>query len=111
MDMLQSLTDMKLASKIIEKSENSDENIVDQNYKSLKNKMTLVKPGTAEHKAIVDYIHDSGQKPKIKHIFTLDRDGDESRFNKKIGNDQLLWHGSRCNFIYLIIYYLININI
>lgn len=33
-------------------------------------------------------------------IFELEREGEEKSYNDKIGNDQLLWHGSRLsNFV------------
>ena len=44
--MLQSLTDMKLATKIIQQDEETDENELDKNYKKLNNKITKVKNGS-----------------------------------------------------------------
>lgn len=32
---------------------------------------------------------------KIKDIFTVNRPGEAERYDKKIGNEMLLWHGSR----------------
>lgn len=46
MDMLQSLTDMKLATKIIEKASLSSDNVIDSNYKSLNNVITNLEPSS-----------------------------------------------------------------
>lgn len=34
-------------------------------------------------------------KVKIHDIWFVEREGEESRFNTSIGNNKLLWHGSR----------------
>jgi poly [ADP-ribose] polymerase len=38
--------------------------------------------------------------PKVLEIYTVKRKGEAERYTKKIGNDTLLWHGSRIsNFV------------
>ena len=33
--------------------------------------------------------------PKVLNIYSIKREGEEKRYTKSIGNDTLLWHGSR----------------
>jgi len=48
----------------------------------------------------MDLINDSNTKEDIMDVFEIEREGETSRYNRKIGNDQLLWHGSRLsNFV------------
>ncbi|KRX06678.1 WGR domain [Pseudocohnilembus persalinus] len=101
LNMLQSLTDMKIATKILDAGDKDedDESIVDKNYKSLKNKIEHLPASHKDHKQIMDFIEDSSKnswsKVKVKDIFTLKREGEDKKYNKKIGNDHYLWHGSR----------------
>lgn len=78
---------MKLATKIIEQGEEGDDAEIDKHYKSLNNTIKEVKSNSSEYKAIMDYIKDSGTSRKVKKIYSLYRDTDEKRYNKKIGND------------------------
>ena len=91
---------MKLETKIIQQDEETEENELDKNYKKLNNKITKVKNGSVEWNMIMEYINDSKTRATVVEIFSLDRDREEERYDKKIGNDQLLWHGSRCNFVF-----------
>ena len=34
-------------------------------------------------------------KAKILDVFEIDREGEKARFDKTVGNNMLLWHGSR----------------
>jgi len=57
------------------------------------------------YKYILEYIENTkGQyNPKVEEIWELRRDQDEKRFNNSIGNNLLLWHGSRVtNFVGII---------
>ena len=86
---------MKLATKIIQQDEETDENELNKNYKKFNNKITKVKNESVEWNMIMEYINDSKTRATVVEIFFLDRDGEEERYDKKIGSDQLLWHGSR----------------
>ena len=50
---------MKLATKIIQQDEETDENELNKNYKKLNNKITKVKNGLVEWNMIMEYINDS----------------------------------------------------
>lgn len=49
------------------------------------------------YKTIQQYIENNKERYKvtIDDIFEVDREGEEQRFKKDIGNNWLLWHGSR----------------
>ena len=94
---------MKLATKIIQQDQETDENELNKNYKKLNNKITKVKNGSVEWNMIMELINDSKTRATVLEIFSLDRDGKEERYDKKIGNDQLLWHGSRLqNYVVIL---------
>ena len=48
------------------------------------------------YKTIQQYIENNKERYKvtIDDIFEVDREGEEQRFRKDIGNNWLLWHGS-----------------
>lgn len=58
------------------------------------NLITLDK-NSEEYKLVERHIKDSKTSDTIEDIFIVDRPGEEERFNRKIGNDHLLYHGSR----------------
>ena len=94
---------MNLATKIIQQDEETDENDLNKNYKKLNNKITKVKNGLVEWDIIMEYINDSKPRATVVDIFSLDRDGGEERYDNKIGNDPLLWHGSRLkNYVVIV---------
>jgi len=71
-------------------------NPVDLNYESLNSKITSIKKGSADYKLIEKFIADASDQYKLVDCFSIERDGEDKRFNpKKFGNKKLLWHGSR----------------
>lgn len=98
--MLQDLADLKIATQLL-KSTDSDDSVLDENYKKLNCEIKEV-TDQSTRKTITDYINQGKghYSPKILDIYTVKRKGEAERFNKKIGNDTLLWHGSRIsNFV------------
>ena len=48
-------------------------------------------------------MNDSKTRATVVEILSLDRDGEEERYDKKIGNDPLLWHVSRLqNYVVIL---------
>lgn len=74
---------------------------LDINYNLLKCELKLLDPKSKEYKILETYTKETGNKggwrvPKIKHIWSMRRDGEEKRFaeHNKITNRKLLWHGT-----------------
>lgn len=99
LNMLQALTDMKLTTKMLSQGGNQDEDILDQNYKKLN--CNLKPLNKVFNKPIWDLIEKCVDNTKehwkvdIKDIFEVEREGESDRFDTSIGNNKLLWHGSR----------------
>lgn len=78
-------------------------NPLDSNFESLKCKMKTLNESTLEYKMIETYVKNTskGYKLNIVDAFEVEREGEKERFNpEKLGNRQLLWHGSRfSNFV------------
>lgn len=92
---------MKIAQKMIEdEDEDSDLNVLDEHYKKLNCKLTALNKTGKEYKLISQYVDNTGKGGyggnglKPLDIYEIEREGEEARFKKKIGNNVLLWHGS-----------------
>jgi len=96
LDMLQSLSDMQVATKLLDQGTSPEENLIDANYRKLECKLVPVDPKSKEYKLISQFIEDSKGNYKIQliDVFTVDRKGEKERFTEKVGNRILLWHGS-----------------
>ena len=101
--MLETISDMKITSKLLEQKTNDEESIHDQNYKKLGCKIQNVKPESKDYKELVEYFNNtkgSFGNVKIGDIFEVVRPDEQKNYNEKIGNNMLLWHGSRLsNFV------------
>jgi poly [ADP-ribose] polymerase len=70
----------------------------EEEYQALKCAITFLDPKSGTFKELADYVINSQVKSKnvkVKHIYTLKRDGEYTDFNSKIDNQKLLFHGSR----------------
>jgi poly [ADP-ribose] polymerase len=110
-DLLESLTDMRLANDIIKSAKagsNSGVNLMDRQYEALgMQEMTPLDVESQEFVQLQDYLknsagHTHNLKYTVHDIFRIERSGETERFLKskyaKIPNSdrRLLWHGSRC---------------
>ncbi|KRW99806.1 WGR domain [Pseudocohnilembus persalinus] len=101
LNMLQTLSDMKIATTIIggTQKQNDSESIVDKNYKKLNCDLKVMnEKKNADEWSIIKKCIDNtkeGWKVDIQNIWKVKREGEVERFNTKIGNNRLLWHGSR----------------
>ncbi|EAR83835.2 poly(ADP-ribose) polymerase family WGR domain protein (macronuclear) [Tetrahymena thermophila SB210] len=100
LSMLQDLSDLKIATQLLKESD-SDDSILDQNYKKLNAEIKEVTDKKTLD-IIKNYVNQGKghYSPKILEIFSVKRKGEQERYSKNIGNDTLLWHGSRIsNFV------------
>ena len=108
--MLDTLADIEIATTLLSDttSAGSTKAQVDINYEKLKCGIEPVDEKSAEYAAIAKYVENTheGHTPKIVHIYRINREGEEKRYEsggKKLGNRKLLWHGSRLsNFVGII---------
>jgi poly [ADP-ribose] polymerase 2/3/4 len=110
-DLLESLTDMRLANDIMKSAKagtDSSINLIDRQYEGLgMQEMTPLEMESQEFVQLRDYLknsagHTHNLEYKVHDIFRVERSGETKRFLKskyaKIPNSdrRLLWHGSRC---------------
>ncbi|KAM9410726.1 protein mono-ADP-ribosyltransferase PARP3-like isoform 1-T3 [Pholidichthys leucotaenia] len=105
-EMLMVLADIELAQTLKSETEKAQKEMiemiphpVDQDYNSLKCKLTLMDKKMKMFKIIEKYVNatsDVYSKPKILNIWEVDRETEGQRFseNDKLENRRLLWHGT-----------------
>ena len=105
LEMVQSLCDIEIASRLLEEGSKGI-NEIDANYEKLKCEIITVDTNSEDYKIIEQYVNTthasthSNYKLEILNIFKINRVGEDQRYNTHIGNDMLLWHGSRLtNFV------------
>jgi poly [ADP-ribose] polymerase len=110
-DLLESLSDMRIAEEIMKdsKKRNADSDVspIDAQYASLNMaEMTPLDCSVAEYNEIKDYLCKSvgvthGTNYEVEDVFRIERNGEFDRFDQseyrklKHSNRRLLWHGSR----------------
>jgi len=107
MSMLEALTDIEVATKLLKEAEETGENPIDSSYKKLKADLVPINTDEDEYKMVEKYIANTHLEttPKISGLFKVVRDGEKERFDAKkhLGNRKLLWHGSRLtNYVGII---------
>lgn len=106
-EMLMVLADIELAQTLKSDTEKAQEEMiatvphpVDQDYNSLRCRLTLLKKDDKTFKIIEKYLkatsENSYRKPKILNIWEVDRELEGERFseNDSLENRRLLWHGT-----------------
>lgn len=71
---------------------------VDAEYEALKCRIGYLDPGSGPFKEIADHVVNSQIKSrtiKVKNVFTLKREAEWNEFTTEVGNQKLLFHGSR----------------
>jgi len=99
-DMLQSLSDIEIATKILEDSKDDGENVLEMHYKKLSCDIRHIKRDDVIYTTLEEYLYNSSsdyyQKIELIEAYELNKN---SHF-KDHGNKKLLWHGSRItNFV------------
>ncbi len=80
---------MKITKKLIEGADESKNNVIDARYNKMNCKLEPIPINGEEWSIIEKYISNSsgGVKVKINDILKVNRDGEDKRFNYKIGNN------------------------
>ena len=98
--MLENLTDMKIATTILEQS-NNNFSPVDQHYLKLKCGISPIDRADPLFSILETYVSNTHASTHnsygltVLDIFKVDKEGEDERFRKDIHNRMLLWHGSR----------------
>lgn len=99
--LLEALSDIQIAVKMVQSSEDSDEHPLDRQYHSLRCKMQPLDSSNPEYKVIEKYLQSthapthSDYTMTVLDIFSVDRDRESNNFLSQLHNKTLLWHGSR----------------
>ncbi|XP_028987792.1 poly [ADP-ribose] polymerase 2 isoform X1 [Betta splendens] len=99
--LLEALSDIEIAVKMVQSNAGSDEHPLDTQYRSLQCKLEPLKSTSTEFKVIEKYLQSthapthSDYTMTVLDIFSVDRDGERNNFLSQIHNRTLLWHGSR----------------
>ncbi|XP_014843784.1 PREDICTED: poly [ADP-ribose] polymerase 3 [Poecilia mexicana] len=105
-EMLMVLADIELAQTLKSETEKAQDEMletvphpIDQDYMSLKCKLSLLAKNTEMYKIIEKYMKSttcSYSKPKILNVWEVDREKEGERFseNESLENRRLLWHGT-----------------
>ncbi|MFL5338676.1 MAG: WGR domain-containing protein [Gemmataceae bacterium] len=70
----------------------------DAEYEALKCQIGCLEPGSGAFKEIAEYVVNSQVKSRairVRNVFTLKRDAEFNEFTSGLGNQKLLFHGSR----------------
>ncbi|KAL6103827.1 parp2 [Pungitius sinensis] len=99
--LLEALSDIQIAVKMVESSEDCDEHPLDRQYCSLQCQMQPLDSGSHEYKVVEKYLHSTHASTHCDYtmtlldIFSVDREGERNNFLSQMHNRTLLWHGSR----------------
>ncbi|XP_029309486.1 poly [ADP-ribose] polymerase 2 [Cottoperca gobio] len=99
--LLEALSDIQIAVKMVESSKDSDEHPLDQQYCSLQCQLQPLDSSSNEYTVIEKYLqstHASTHRDytmTVLDIFSVDRAGERNNFLSQMHNRTLLWHGSR----------------
>ncbi len=100
LDELESLSQIKIAISMIDQDTAEGSNNVDRYYKDLKNKIDVIEKDSEDYEVLERFLHTThgrthGFKLDLMEAFELQRESENEKFKKDIGNRRLLWHGSR----------------
>ncbi|XP_048020697.1 poly [ADP-ribose] polymerase 2 isoform X2 [Megalobrama amblycephala] len=99
--LLEALSDIQIAVKMVQSSVQSDEHPVDRHYRSLQCRLEPLDSHSNEFKVIEKYLQSTHAPTHtdytmtILDIFAVEKEGEKDNFNSELENRMLLWHGSR----------------
>ncbi|KAM9719997.1 poly [ADP-ribose] polymerase 2 [Menidia menidia] len=99
--LLEALSDIRIAVKMVQSSAGGDEHPLDRQYRSLQCKLQPLDSSSSEYQVIEKYLQSTHAPTHrdytmaVLDIFSVDRDGESSSFLSDLQNRTLLWHGSR----------------
>ncbi|KAM9844809.1 poly [ADP-ribose] polymerase 2 [Aulostomus maculatus] len=99
--LLEALSDIQIAVRMVQSSQDGVEHPLDRQYHSLHCKLDPLDSSSHEYKVIEQYLQSTHAPTHqdytmtVLDIFSVDRDGESNNFLSQIHNRTLLWHGSR----------------
>lgn len=106
LEMLQSLQDIQVFTKLLDQGGVKGVNELDSNYLKLDTTITPLDKDSERYKLLVEYVANThatthtAYKLEVEDIFELSKESENKRYREDIDNKQLLWHGSRLtNFV------------
>ncbi|XP_038631572.1 poly [ADP-ribose] polymerase 2 [Scyliorhinus canicula] len=101
MELLEALSDIEVAIKVVKSDLKSTENPLDRQYHSLQCSLQPLEHTAQQFKVIEKYLqstHASTHQDytmKLLEVFDMEKEGEGDLFRTDLDNRQLLWHGSR----------------
>ncbi|XP_057184241.1 poly [ADP-ribose] polymerase 2 isoform X3 [Triplophysa rosa] len=99
--LLEALSDIQIAVKMVQSSIQSDEHPLDRQYHSLKCQLEPLDSDSNDYKVIEKYLQSTHARTHtdytmtILDVFAVEREGEKDDFHSQLDNRMLLWHGSR----------------
>uniref|UniRef100_A0A8C1S438 Poly [ADP-ribose] polymerase n=1 Tax=Cyprinus carpio TaxID=7962 RepID=A0A8C1S438_CYPCA len=99
--LLEALSDIQIAVKMVQSSVQNDEHPLDRQYRSLHCQLQPLDSNSHEYKVIEKYLQSTHTPTHtdytmtILDIFALEKEGEKDSFCSELENKMLLWHGSR----------------
>uniref|UniRef100_W5LVZ4 Poly [ADP-ribose] polymerase n=1 Tax=Lepisosteus oculatus TaxID=7918 RepID=W5LVZ4_LEPOC len=99
--LLEALSDIQIAVKMVQSSASGDEHPLDRQYHTLCCELEPMEPSSQEYQLLERYLQSthasthSDYTMTVLDIFTVNRKGEEEAFCSHLHNRTLLWHGSR----------------
>ncbi|XP_056334691.1 poly [ADP-ribose] polymerase 2 [Danio aesculapii] len=99
--LLETLSDIQIAVKMVQSNVQSDEHPLDRQYHSLNCQLQPLDSDSKEYKVIETYLKSTHAPTHtdytmtILDVFAVEREGEKDSFNSELQNRMLLWHGSR----------------
>uniref|UniRef100_A0AAR2KR33 Poly [ADP-ribose] polymerase n=1 Tax=Pygocentrus nattereri TaxID=42514 RepID=A0AAR2KR33_PYGNA len=99
--LLEALSDIQIAVKMVQSSCHGDEHPLDRQYRSLGCELQPLASDSHEFQVIEKYLQSthapthSDYTMTVLDVFSVDREGERDRFLSQLHNRTLLWHGSR----------------
>lgn len=101
--MLEAISDMKITTKLLDQEGDDDTAVLDQNYKKLGCGIKTLAQNSPDYKLLKQYFDNTKggfSRVTCGDIYEVNRSSETTAYRKELGNDMLLWHGSRItNFV------------
>lgn len=109
-EMLESLLEMEVAYGLLKEETDEKKNPVDAHYEQLKTEIHPLKNGSEEFELLHNYVKNThapthtNYNLEVEEIFKVVRKGEDRRYKpfKRLHNRQLLWHGTRKSFFFVL---------
>lgn len=101
LEFLDVISKIKIAKSMIDDQSSSIANVIDRHYANLHTDIQFIPPKSERFELLQRFFTSThaashqGFKMVILEAFSIDKAEEANRFNKNLGNNLLLWHGSR----------------